>query len=104
MQGILMAPDLWASMSETDRVDIANDACGTEHGIIELGPKHWEHLNVLFWGVDLAHEGSQISATRARKRVITHYCPAEVIATYVDSSPNVALKSHGGVAYYTTSH
>ena len=60
--------------------------------------------DVLFWSADLAHGGSPISGEHTRKSVVTHYCPAEISPTYVDSHPNVALRSHKGVAYYSTSH
>ena len=60
--------------------------------------------DVLFWSADLAHGGSPISSERTRKSVVTHYCPAEVMPTYVDQRPKVVLKSHKGNAYFTTSH
>jgi hypothetical protein len=58
--------------------------------------------DVLFWSADLAHGGSPISKDRTRKSVVTHYCPAEVIPTYFEHRPNVAMRSHGGKAYFTT--
>jgi ectoine hydroxylase-related dioxygenase (phytanoyl-CoA dioxygenase family) len=60
--------------------------------------------DVLFWSADLAHGGSPISGDHTRKSVVTHYCPAEIMPTYVDYRPTVVMKSHrGGEAYYTTS-
>ncbi len=60
--------------------------------------------DVLFWSADLAHGSSPISTDNTRKSVVTHYCPAEIMPTYVDVRPKVVLKAHKGAAYYTTSH
>jgi ectoine hydroxylase-related dioxygenase (phytanoyl-CoA dioxygenase family) len=60
--------------------------------------------DVLFWSADLAHGGSPISGDHTRKSVVTHYCPAEIMPTYVDSRNKVVLRSHKGLAYYLSSH
>ena len=60
--------------------------------------------DVLFWNADLAHGGSAISGNHTRRSIVTHYCPAEILPTYVDNRPTVALRSHHGVAYYSTGH
>ena len=60
--------------------------------------------DVLFWSADLAHGGNPISIDHTRKSVVTHYSPKDVMPTYVDHRPNVVIKSHKNVAFYTTSH
>jgi hypothetical protein len=44
-----------------------------------------------------------ISGYHTRKSVVPHYCPAEIMPTYVDSRNKVVPRSDKGLAYYLSS-
>jgi phytanoyl-CoA hydroxylase len=101
---------------EARRLGFPGDIEGQIKAHVQRIPKLAESLNlkqgaliakrgdVLFWNADLAHGGSRISSNYTRKSVVTHYCPAEVMPTYVDYRPKVVIKPHNGQTYYTSSH
>lgn len=60
--------------------------------------------DVLFWAADLAHGGGPISTAVTRKSVVTHYSAAEVVPSYFENKPGAEVRSHRGVARYSTAH
>jgi hypothetical protein len=65
---------------------------------------HAKRGDALFWSADLAHGGRPISSTQTRKSVVTHYCPAEVVPSYLENKPGASILSHRGIGSYSTSH
>jgi len=71
---------------------------------LETRVLHAKRGDVLFWAADLAHGGRPISLSQTRKSIVTHYCPAEVVPSYFESRPGTAVRSHKGVAFYSSTY